>query len=546
MTKAWFARAQILKNNHQLKEACHQLEQILASFPGSNQKAQVLFELTHLEYQQKLWTSCRSRASLFVTEFPKHELTAFAWRYLASASAEIATGNPAQRSLKEQLAADLLALLKQQNIFSQADLKEWKFFLAKTFFELSSYRDAMSTLQVLLEDQTPFPQEANAKLLLAFCYRDGLSKMDQFCFFAEEALAKNADLIDRAQIHLFLFNAYLEQSNTKTALLEKASEHLYAAFEAKADIQPQNLLWLADTYYSQIPEDAVHPPLSLVQRSISLLERALKGPKIQLKENNLMLEPAFCKLAKLYGLMGRFEEQVHLLELVTNQYAKAPTHGWVCIKEVQLLLAEGYVHTGKEDSAHTLFEQILNSCSSLRSGVAVSASLQSARLKLAQISRKQFAEKHQDILKIVTQLKDLVIQRSLTNEPLHLEAALDYIELQTKMETLGNPTEKKLALLIKTKSDFEETGDLLSKDYHNARAKLPQKNRIYEGYIQFFDAQIFVAQAILNQNFAEQKELQAKAKDLLLRIVEEQPHPALVSRAQLLLMSIQRTDDATP
>ena len=146
----------------------------------------------------------------------------------------------------------------------------------------------------------------------------------------------------------------------------------------------------------------------------------------------------------------------------------------------------------------------------------------------------------------MTQLKDLVIQRSLTNEPLHLEAALDYIELQTKMETLGNPTEKKLALLIKTKSDFEETGDLLSKDYHNARAKLPQKNRIYEGYIQFFDAQIFVAQAILNQNFAEQKELQAKAKDLLLRIVEEQPHPALVSRAQLLLMSIQRTDDATP
>ena len=106
-----------------------------------------------------------------------------------------------------------------------------------------------------------------------------------------------------------------------------------------------------------------------------------------------------------------------------------------------------------------------------------------------------------------------------------MESALDYIDLQSRSP--GGEL-KKLSLLEKMKRDFENTEDLLSQDYHIARSQLQKQDFIYQSYMQFLDAEI-----LIQQN--EQKELQAKAKDLLLKIIEEKAHPALVARARQCL-----------
>lgn len=496
LPKALFSRAQILKRNQRIPEAQEQIEQLLAQFPHFPQKAQAIFELAHLAYQGKAWESCYHRARTFIAEFPEHELSLFAWRYYASSSAEIAAGNP---GLKEQLLSDLAAFI--QLPLAETEKNEWRFLAAKTQFELGRFEEAMHSLQ---NQETP-----NALLLRALVYKDGLSDLPKFCEMAELALSSGATLADPAQVHISLFNAYLQ-----TASLEKGAEHLYAAFEAKADIKTENLLWLADFYFNRLLDEETH--FLLANRTAALLEKikckaALHcSPEERFKGAHCP-EPIICKLAKVYSILGRLDEAITLLEKL-----ESPS------PEAQLLLAEGYVKKGIAAKASPIFDAIVSSSATVRSSVSASAALQGARLKLA-------AEKP-DLTQIATQLKNLVVQKTFMNEPVHLEAALDYIELQAK----ADPS-KKLMLLKKTKSDFEKSDDLLSKDYHAARMKNPNKDKIYQGYMRLIDAEIFALESTIAKDPQDQKNLAAKAKDLLLQIVQEPTARALHERCAMLL-----------
>ena len=78
--------------------------------------------------------------------------------------------------------------------------------------------------------------------------------------------------------------------------------------------------------------------------------------------------------------------------------------------------------------------------------------------------------------------------------------------------------------------DFESAADLLSRDYQEARKKLPEKDKLYQDYLCLFEADCYLCQAKLAQGADLQKELQAKAKDLLLQIKSECDQPTLLKR----------------
>lgn len=530
LPKALLSRAQILKKEQQIDEARLTLNNLLKEFPDFPQKAQAAFELAHLEFQTASWDSCRRNSLSFLQEFPDHDLSLFAWRHLVSASSEIAAQKPEQRELKEQLIVDLEALLAQSHRFSSSEQADFQFLLATTLFELGDLDRASQRLQDLLTQGTSFSQQPNALLLLSLCYRD--KDPVKFCQIAETALNKGANLLDVAHIHTSLFNVYIDLSEAQPDLLEKAIEHLYAAFEAKAEIQPKNLLWLADVYYSPLKEELENdlcPSLPLATRTAAILERAIQSQTWDLNEENLYFESAIYKLAKLYSVLSKNEEEIALLEKLMAHYQALPQFKWIHEKEARLLLAEAYLRIGREEKASPLFDFIVSTSSNMRSKVYATASLQSARLKFAQSIKKQLGPTHPELMKVLSQLKDIVLQRSLQNEPIHLEAALDYIDFHNKLD---NSSEKKLKLLIKTKSDFEQTSDLLSRDYQESRTQLPRKNLIYEGYIHLMEAEILYLQARMTKETELQKELQAKAKDILLQIIEEQAHPALLGRAR--------------
>ncbi|MES2273640.1 MAG: tetratricopeptide repeat protein [Chlamydiota bacterium] len=519
LPKAHFSRAQILKRTGQLDQAREELQKILTDFPQFDRKEELLLELAQIHYREKMWELCREDAKSFLAQFPTSPLTSSLWRYLASSSAEIANKNPKDVEVKEQLVLDLTSLLNQKDLFPCAEQNEWELILAKTHFELQSYEEAIAILERL-------PQQPNATLLLALAYREGRGDLPLFCQTAEAALAQNATLMEPHRIHAALFNAYLALADNHVECFEKGAEHLMAALEGGGEIQNENLLWLVDFYYNRLEENP-----SLAKKTAHLLESYLKRPDFEPLEASIY-ESSVSKLAKVYSLLQEGSRAIPILEKLMVRYKEMPDLQWSSEKEVQLLLASQYIGASHEEKGAELLNSILAANPTLRNPISASASLMLARLKFAQIPPQNLRASEAEVGMIAGLLKNLVLQKSLPNEPLHLEAALDYISLQTKLDP---SLEKKISLLQKTKSDFERSDDLLSKDYHAAFGALPQKEKIYRGYMRLMDAVILTEQAKLAEDPILQKELQANAKDLLLKIIEEPCHPDLTGRAQLEL-----------
>ncbi len=480
LPKAYLSRAQLLKRAERFQEAEKELEELLATFPEFPQKAQVLFELTHLDFKAKKWEECYKKGLQFLAVFKDHELSPFVWRYFVSSSAEMAMQKPEH---KQQLLSDLTAFLHLP--LKEEEKNEWELLLAKTHYELGQYESAMECLK---SQNTP-----NASLLLALCHRDGHHDTQAFCKLAEEAISREANLVDLGKLHASLYNAYLELSNP-----DKAAEHLYEAFMAKAELKLENLLWLADLHYQRLLEDEGN--FILAARTATLLEKCRK---------DAYFEPITCKLARVYSLLGKIEEAITLIESLSS-----------LSPEAELILAENYIKKGILDRAEPLLDAILKQYGTGRTPIAAEAALVGARLKLSKPD-PNFGE-------IATQLKNLVLQKNFEGEPLYLEAALEYVALAAQ----DNPA-KKITLLQKTKEDFEERGDLLSKDYHAAREKLPRKNLLYQGYMKLIDAEIALNEAKIHPHL--QKDLRAKSKDLLLQIMKTPAASSLKERAQKLL-----------
>lgn len=501
LPKALFSRAHLLKKEQKLEEAKAELRSLLVQFPTFADRPLASFEITHLEFGAKQWAACREAAQIFLQEYPSHELSMYAWRYLASSSIELA--NQA-KEFKQQCLHDLENLLREGEFLSVCERLDFQFYLAKTLFELGDADKSSSLLTSILGTEEPFGQRANAELLFAFSSREN---QEHFCRWAEAALSHQADLIPIADQHLALFNSYLQRSEE---YLTQAAHHLYEAFQSKADIQLPNLLWLADYSYKQYEKNPSEAKIAFDVVHF-LVE---KTNPYSICHETLYLEPLILKAAKLYQHFGKLAESITLLEALYTQYKLAPELSWACENELKLYLAESILRNGERSAAEELFDEIASS-TVYKDRFVAEAALQSARIKQTSEDR--------DLTNILSTLKNLILQKNLENEPIHLEAALDYIELQTQLEAPEQRATKRLNLLAKTKADFEMQEDLLSKDYHAGRSSLEKQNQIYLSYMNYLDAQILLAKAELDSSSEEQKELQAKAKHILLQIETEAP-----------------------
>lgn len=604
IAKGRFLKSILLKNSGKIEEAREELTALLESFCNFSDRAAVLFEWTDLEYQAGCWDACRSRSLAFLEEFPKSELAPFAWRYLATASNILVNDHP---DAMEQFAKDLEALMQHKDLFPDSEARDWGFYLARSYYNLGRFAEAAISLESILKEAVPFSQQANAHLLLSLCYRDGKGETALFCEHAETALSlytnslknrefgkeapqnfylepaiaqdqdaskdKNselkptwsktdssdylcikADMMEPGHLHVSLFNAYLELSKENPNLIEKSAEHLYEAFISGVDISRENLLWLGDWYFAKKDHLRSSKVFS------SLLESGFD-------------ETACYKLGKLHSNMCQTDAQISLMEKAMEAYLAAPSNDWLWERETKLLLGEALALKGQEERALKLFDEVTNGNPAIQSETIAQAYLGKAKIQAFRLKQNQ--SDNQTKYAIASQFKDLILQRKLDFEPIHLEAALEYVGLmypnhlkvgeygQEDSQNLhfeqallaekqaakenedfeANPKpnfssclsiksriEKRLALLEKIKKDFESKEDILSMDYHQARLKYPDKNRIFENYMRFLDVEILMAKSDLSTDIDVQKELQAKTKDLLLQIRSECDHPALLKR----------------
>lgn len=440
-------------------------------------------ELLQFYYREKNWTACRENGKLFITKFPNHPQSIAARKFIVDAGVEVGD--------QETLLADL----QEQIPFLQEDLP-YQFLLAKTEFLLGRYEIAMEHLQKLIHsDLLTGVLETDAKLLLALCFRDALQDVPSFCTLGEEILQNEHEpsLLTRENLHAALYNAYLEQK-----LFFKAETHLFALFE-KNQVDAENLTWLSSRYFDR-----------------RLTDPECKTKAIAILETLSPSEQSILQLSTLYFQNEETDKAVALLESWEN---RSP--------EMTLLLAEQYLSLNEEDKACLLLQSIPKTGSTLRTFAGASAALQSARIQI----RKWTGGINRDdplVERTLAGLKDIILHKNIAHEPVYLEAALDYIDLQNRCHHCAS---KHLLLLKKIRKDFESMDDLLSKDYHLGRENNAAKNTVYQSYLTFIEASIYLAQLPTEKDENVQKELQAKAKDLLLKLIDEQAPPALIARA---------------
>lgn len=532
LPKALLSRAQLLKQRNLSNEAMGALEQLLVSFQNFADRPYALFELAHLAAQEKNWPLVRKESAAFLEEFPAHELASFARRYLATAAIALAQGETDVPPENKRLAAsDLAYLLQAQQGGTAEEKDEWAYALAKIRYELHQFEEAKKLLEPLVEH--PNPQQANAMMLLALVWRDGFHNEPLFTQWAERALAAGQSLLPEAQLHVSLFNSYVVQGRDQSLLLDVAADHLRSAFAQNAEIQLHNLVWLADHSYLLSQKD-VSFALPAAQLFLRFVEKTGLAPDA-IGEANADLELFFLNIAKLFAVAGQSNQVVTLLQPLIAQYSRQPLFPWKFAKEARLLLAESYEAQENIAGAIAEYAAVGTLSPSKRDPIAAKAALKWTRLY------QQSGVDTPD--SILPTLKDLVLQRSFANEPIHLEAAIDYLDLQTAQSPVEQRLSKRCSLLQKTIADFESEDDLLGKDYHAARARYPEKNNLYLAYMQFLRAELLLAEGALSTNPDLQKELQAKAKELLLQLKGSQLQRPIAERVHSRLQSLMSSDE---
>ena len=500
LSKGIVAHAILLKDQKRFAEASDRLRALLSSTGQFPERERALFELIQLDFHEQRWKECAESCREYLINYPNAELLHSVGRFLAASSSHL--------NLPEVYLANLEMLLSIEG-FTDQEMHDWRFLFAKACYDCGYYSQAIDTLETFFIADSSSAHHADAHLLLGLCYRDGdLYDLERFCEEATEGLNLGAELFEHGAIHIALFNAYLDLKK-----IDSAAEHLYLASKSR-ELETDHLLWLADYYYD---ESSRTKTFELYVRATELLEKFIARSEIsapKLAESLLFFEPILVKLAELSGYVGREFRQKEILEGLKEQRTEHPSWAWMHEDKADLLLAECYMKMNREEEAFALFEAINSRGRSIRNNVVTaSACLQSARLQITRWIKKRSGSP----VKILTQLKNLVLQRTLANEPIHLEAALEYIDLRVLQE--GKSVEKRLSLLNKTKTDFEMGEDLLSLDYQKSRKNFPEQDQIYRTYMQLFDAEILLCEAELASDRSERNVFKLRAIDQLKKIL---------------------------
>jgi hypothetical protein len=144
------------------------------------------------------------------------------------------------------------------------------------------------------------------------------------------------------------------------------------------------------------------------------------------------------------------------------------------------------------------------------------AYLHHMRILLSKIDKEDYNFQNKSLENILAELKTISLQKIFANEPVHLEAAFDYLDILFNIEKT-RPFEKKLFLLTRMKENFIKEEDLISQDYHAMRKLELDKEIIYKGYLMMVDIEILICSGYIENRM----DPIIKAKELLIKMKEE-------------------------
>lgn len=550
--KALLTHAEWCKSHGKMDAAAADLKKLLDQFSEHEQKERVLFEYARIHYQIKNWEEASDAFSALITHYPKSGLAKSSWRYLLNASIqEVKCASATTLKLKqERFAAVLSSILEKEKIFSDAERKQYQMLLAKTLYDLDENESAIETLTEFLKENKEKNVAADAHFLMALCYARTNNDPLLFILHGEKALSLNPDLPNTSLLHQKLYNTYLnlaanESDEVKEGYLEKAAAHLYEVqLCSQEPLKFENQLWLADFHYQKALDDKVESR----EIAIQLFQGILGYPQNRTFSANLepeSLETMVLKLANLYDRKGIAADKVKILETLIERQQNEPEAEWKYARAVIFKLAQGYEEIGAREKALRTYE-LLQRTSTAPTKAGLTAVLHAARLKYAMLATSGEQERDESLKTILEPLKDLHLSRNLATEPVHMEAALDYADIKSSLESPEQKNDRKLFLLTCLKENLNNNHDPVTKQYLADKEKFAEQFHQYLSYLKLLDAEIFCLEAEgakQDQEFAEADELQNKAIALLQQIIDEDKSatPYLIEHAKTSMEAMRAT-----
>ena len=496
-----------ISTHHPQREALLYDNALLLSQEGKRQEAATAFET-------------------FIKEFPQSANKMSALRHSISNRMEDVkhASQESERVKKEQLLIALTQALEENKIFSPTEKQKIRYLQGKMYFELDQHDEAIVTLGEYIRDFPKDPSCADAYLLLSYSYQKGSRDEIHFALNAEKALAFNPQLQGNQDLHLTLFNTYLSLAGTvsadeKAEMIEKAADHLFLALDKP--INNENQRWLAG-YYSQRYQNGQS---TFLERTAIVLEKLLnisnQSLALSISPETLDREGEAIKLADVYAKTGRLKDRAKLLEALIKQYHTHPDYQWKYQRMASFELGKTYLSLDENERALQTFDELISSSSHISSYFAIAAQLEKAKLKYLMLKEVDRLEDSKEVLMICDALKDVQSKRKLHSEPLHLEAAFHYVEIKSDLARPDQMNNRKRFLLQQMKENFSSKEDPLVKDYLSSAAQFPEKNRLYQQYLAFIDAEMLRLEGLENHDAVLLKQAQAKLDELLKEASEE-------------------------
>ncbi len=530
---ARYFHALSLKKNDHLVEALEKLEELIKAYPDSPVIGTFLFEYAKTFHEMKLWSKARLALMNYLERFPlaKHSVEA-AGLFLDSTSffLEKLKRDSFYEELLAKALADLNVIFLGEGKFPQ----EEKYYLlrAQYEYELSRFSAVERSLLVFLDKYPESKELASAHYLLALSY---LELKNDFLFqrHAEESLKENPKHPFSFQLRMNLFNSYIESAKRATDPEEKsvqtqsAERYLDEVLELDPSIVKRaSKFWLAERYFAELLSKGADkylresfPPVyeAKAKRTVDLFRLALSAKSIshlRAKQADPLLEEAIFHFAIALAWVKDFAQAKEVLQLLSEEQIFYRDLPWKLKNETLFALANVYLASNERKYAFLYYERLLKQSKQQAPFVFYAAKLELSRLELKELAREDFREGQRDFMRIANSLKELSLSRSIETEPIHLEAALDYITLLVTASPAERKIDKELFLLKRMQASFQSRETVLERDYHEKRMYQERQNRLYEDFMRLLEAKILYLEDFIQSSALKRERAEALLRDL--------------------------------
>lgn len=532
--KALLLHAQTALQSGNVDQATTDLGRLLVAFPNLQEKETLLYDHALLLSKTQKWQQSRDAFLSFLNQFPETEHVNLIWSSIVHCCVqELKAADPENILTKKgQLANDLQQALSKSNLFSPEEQAGYRFLVGQLYFDLQNYPEALIQLTSFSTDFPDHPSIPQAYLLQARLHHELKSPPEIFVAIAEKALEMTKDQENKTALRLQLFNAYLAMKE-----FDKAAEHLYQVHMTDdIGIQQENQLWLAHYYYEKANAEYIN-------RSIALYQKILKTDEnfvVHFNPEQTYLENEVLRFGELLSQ----EDKKKLLASLREMQSQNKNLGWKLEPHTLHELAKLYLALGDADAALKAFDELIANSDAAPSEVSNLALLEKSRLLISRCPESDRTESNPTISQVLSTLKDLQIQRRLSYEPLHLEAALEYADIRTQLAAPETRSESAIFFLNRIKDDFNAKDNAISQEYHEARVRFPEKDLLYQNYMKCIEAEILRLESKLakEQNDLEKAKRSEEVALALLHEVLQDIHitPYLKNRVEYNLNALAR------